>query len=220
MAVPIITSVQRQKRASRRVSVFLDGAFAFGVPEDVAYRFGLRPGMPLDDALRERIESAASVVEAKRRIERLLARRLRSVREVRDALRKAGCESSTAALAIEDFARAGLLDDAVFARAFVADRMRLRPKSRATLRHELLSRGVDAAVADAALAETLPADADRETASRLAAAYLRAQERHAPAVRARRTWAYLRRRGYTPTVCREAMRAIGLDAEADLPDGE
>src|SRR3954463_9207090 len=52
--MPVITRILEPKRRPNRRNVYLDGAFAFGLSDNVVARFRLREGMTLtDDQVRE-----------------------------------------------------------------------------------------------------------------------------------------------------------------------
>ena len=55
----MITAIKVQKRRATRVSVFLDRAFAFGLHQKVADRFGLKLGMELSQTDVEAISAGA-----------------------------------------------------------------------------------------------------------------------------------------------------------------
>lgn len=215
MPAPIITGIERQKRARHRVSIFLDGAFAFGVNDEIAYTFRLAKGMALDAELRRRMEEADALIEAKRLAQKQIARRARSCGEMADYLRKKGFAEILVSTVVADFRRVGLLDDEAFADAFVRDRMRFRPKARGILRRELLAKGIDEAAADRAIARNVDDGFERETALRLATAYNSRLLRLEPEARRRRVFAYLQRKGFTVPLCIDVLRR--LQPEDDAP---
>lgn len=83
-----ITSIQFQKRTSDRVNIFLDGAYAFALPAvDAA---ALKKGQILDDDAIQALQQIDLRARAYDRALRFLARRPRSIWEVRQHLRKMG----------------------------------------------------------------------------------------------------------------------------------
>ena len=211
MEHPVITSLERQKRDARRVSVFLDDEFAFGIVDDIVYRFGLKKGMALDAALRARIEAANAVLEAKRDAERHIARRLRTGREVAAYLRKKEYPEAAIEAVLEDFTNARLINDRLFAEAFVRDRLRFRPRSRSIIERELTAKGVAKDLARAVLAELLGEDAEREAAMALGEKYIRRHASIEEEDRKRRLFGFLQRKGYSPSVVFSVLRELGLE---------
>ena len=110
----------------------------------------------------------------------------------------------------------GLLDDAAFAQEWRRSREQSRPRSALLVRRELLQRGVDYAVADAAV-EGMD---DEEAAQRAARGYLR-HLRHLDQSRTdRRMWAYLQRRGFSPSVTQRTMRLLAQEEASPLSNDE
>jgi regulatory protein len=63
---------------------------------------------------------------------------------------------------LDDLEREGLLDDDEFARAWVRDRLRLKPRARSALLVELRRKGVEAKIAEAAVADVFGREDVRE----------------------------------------------------------
>ena len=195
-----ITSIERQKKNRHRVSVYLDGEFAFGVNDDAVYRFGLHKGMVLDESRRAEIESYDNLVQAKLVAERLLGVRMRSERELRQRLLQKGFPEDAVDETITVFRRVHLLDDAEFARQWVRDRLRLRPRSSAFLRRELRAKGVADDIIVRILSEAFEEKEDIDVARDLAAAYIRKHPALEGEVLKRRLAGFLQRKGYSASV--------------------
>src|SRR5438309_1198787 len=86
--MPRITQIVEQKRSSQRRNVYLDGAFAFGVHENVVARFRLRVGMELSAGQVTEIEIGEVRQECFDEAMQLLGRRLHSRAELRRKLMK------------------------------------------------------------------------------------------------------------------------------------
>ncbi|MDT8342521.1 MAG: regulatory protein RecX [Longimicrobiales bacterium] len=112
---------------------------------------GLRTGDPVDAQLRAGLMEGALLWQAREAALRLLSHRARARRELETRLRKKGFPAALVSRVAGELEARGYLDDAAFARAWVADRLRLRPRGRRALQRELQGKGVDAAVAEAAL---------------------------------------------------------------------
>lgn len=135
-----ITALRFQKRTAERVNVYLDDHYAFAVPALVAT--SLRRGQFLSDADIERLLGQDEEQRAYDQALRFLGHRPRSVAEVRRYLKKREFSEAACAGAIQRLVAADYLDDAAFARFWVADRERFRPRSEMALRHELRLKGV------------------------------------------------------------------------------
>jgi len=124
-----------------------------------------------------------------------------------------GAPKDVAAEVVADLAGRGYVDDAAFARHWVATRA-ARGYGAARLRAELRARGVAAALADAALA-TLEGEDQLAQARALAQRRLPALRRASPERAAARLRDQLLRRGFAAGVVARVIRE-----SADADDGE
>lgn len=134
---------------------------------------------------------------------RQLAVRPRTRAELAGALAKRGVSDEVSAQVLDRYDEVGIIDDAAFARAWVASRHSGRGLARRALANELRQRGVDGEVASEALGE-LDEETEAETARALVERKLRTARGEPDAV-FRRLVAMLARKGYPPGV---AIRAV------------
>ncbi|MBI2297927.1 MAG: RecX family transcriptional regulator [Armatimonadetes bacterium] len=139
---------------------------------------------------------------------RLLRHRLRSTAEVRRRLAQREFELEVIDELVERFLAAGILDDRVFATAFVHDGARLKGHGRDRLRRELLALGVAVELADDVLAAELAPDDERGLAARLAAQRAERLGRLPADERRDKLSAFLIRRGFAPGLAREVVREL------------
>ncbi len=215
MPHPVISALERQKRNAGRVSIYLDGEYAFGVDEEIVYTHRLAKGMEMTPELRTRVEQSAGSVRARIVAEQCIARRMRSEKELRTFLSRKEFPSETIDRVVDDLHRVRLLDDEQFARAFVRDRLLLRPRGPRVLERELLARGVARDIAARVVDELAGGGATMDTARQLAERYLARQQRHAPALRMRRLQDFLMRKGYDIDTVRALLREMGAVAQRD-----
>ena len=174
--MPVVTALRATKRG--RVAVHVDGEYFCSVSEAMVARRRLFKGRELDeaelDALREQVSAEHILGDA----HRLLAQRQRSSAELRVRLLRKGHGEEAVGDVLEQLAADGLLDDAAFARAFVADKRRLQGWGEQRIRRALSAFGVERASIDAALG--MPDDEGR---TRARAAGARTTRPAAPAAR-------------------------------------
>jgi regulatory protein len=188
--------------------VDLAQAGTFRLDYATAHALGLAEGADVDDAQLERVRLASARFAAREIAFRLLRRRLRSRAELETALRLRGVSGEALLAVTADLRRGGWIDDARYARAWIRDRLALRPSGARRLRSELRRKGVDAQVVAGALAELLPVEMERDLALAQARARL-VRLRGVPLAAARRRLAgWLARRGYSADVIAEALRAL------------
>jgi regulatory protein len=145
---------------------------------------------------------------------RLLSARMRSRRELRDRLARAGFDAAEIAAELDRLEAVGLVDDARFAREFSAAAVSSRGLGRRALTSALRGKGVDADVVETAVAEVAGDDQDEEArALDLARSRARRLRGTDPARSFARLSAALGRRGYPPDLARRAARrALEIDA--------
>lgn len=131
-----------------------------------------------------------------------LAHRPRSRWEVERHLHKKGYQAAVRERVAARLQELGLLDDAAFARAWIENRQRFRPRSELALREELRLRGVDGRVVDEAL-EGFDAEESAYRALVVSEGRFRSLD---PRELRRRCEAYLARRGFDFDVAGRATR--------------
>jgi regulatory protein len=151
----------------------------------------------------------------------LLARRPYSRLELRRRLQRRGFPRAVVDSSLAALEARSLLDDRAFARSFVRDRLRLRPRGKRRLSQELREKGLDSSTIEAAVADVFTEqDVREDTLAREAAlAWLARQgpeARKAFALRGRsperdratrRLSGFLARRGFGGEAARQAMEA-------------
>jgi len=145
---------------------------------------------------------------------RQLTVRARTRVELARALARKHVPEDVAESVLDRLTEVGLIDDAVFARDWLAAGGR-RQKSRRVLLGELAEKGVDRDLIDEA-ANELEAERDYEVARGFAARKARALAGLEPAVRYRRLAGALARRGFPASVVAQVTR----EALADLRESE
>jgi len=215
MALALVTDVIAPVRGCHRRIVVLDHAEWRTTSGQVLAALGVRTStIAPEDELAARI-AAEEPVRARERALRLLAYRERSVAELRERLREDGYPDGVTGAVIADLERAGLVDDERFAGAMARLLTEVRGMGRSRALRELAAKGVDPDLALAALDESLPPDAERESALRLAHA-LAAR----PGATVDRVAARLARKGYAAPVALGAAREALANSPESQPDVE
>ena len=174
---PVVVRLTLGGRDVERARVVLSDETEYTVALDAVLELGLRTDDPVDDQLRARLVDLDLRFRARDHALSLLARRARSRRELSDRLRRKEIPARIVARVLDRLEAGGLLDDAAFARAFIRDRLRFRPRGRRALATELRRKGVSASVIDAALDEAFAEleTTDRAVADEVAEGWLRRQ---------------------------------------------
>lgn len=139
---PLITKIGRQKRHSKRLSVFLDGEFAFGADEEVVAELGLAVNQQVEP------ETIAQAVEreeehkVREKALRYLSFRNRSVKELKTFLLGKGYGPEVVSRTLNRLEAVGLLDDRAFAKAWAEVRVKSKGMGEKLLERELRQKGI------------------------------------------------------------------------------
>lgn len=211
-----ITRVVRQKKDQDRASIFLDGAFAFGLAVDLVIDAGLRKGMGLSAERQRELLVRQEAFAAKAAALRYVGQRARTTDEVQRSLLQKGFAEPIVEDTVADLDRLGLLDDATYARQYAASRFNGPGYGPARIRQDLIRRGVarrhiDAALDALAESEDLDAEAREQAEKKWRSLASEEDVRK----RQKKTMDYLVRRGYGFDVARSVVEALADDAEWD-----
>ncbi len=127
---------------------------------------------------------------------RLLKFRPRTISEINDKLRKKGYKKGTIENLIRDFRKKKYLDDKMFARLWVSDRMSFKPEGCFLLGKELEKKGVCADIIKEVLADSAGKDGEYELARVAALKRKKVLGRIDKTKSKKRTYDHLLRRGF------------------------
>jgi regulatory protein len=141
-----------------------------------------------------------------------LTGRARTRSELADKLAGRNVPADVATRLLDRFEEVGLVDDAAFAREWVAQRQSGRGLARRALQQELRRKGIDDEVAQEAL-DGIDDDSEVEAARMLVRAKLRSVRSLEPDVALRRLVGMLARKGHSSSV---AFRVVKEELQPDL----
>ncbi|MCZ6873682.1 MAG: RecX family transcriptional regulator [bacterium] len=146
---PTITAFTIQKRNKERVNLFLDGEYAFSLSLNTI--LGLQRGQCLSQVEIDTLRRKDEILQAYHAALRLLGYRPRSQVEMRRRLQRKGYGPETVSAALQRLADKHYLDDDAFARYWLEQRQRSRPRGARAIDYELRQRGVDKDIIDQVL---------------------------------------------------------------------
>ena len=144
---------------------------------------------------------------------RALERQARTRSELATLLEKRGIPEAAAATVLDRFCEVGLIDDAAFAQAWVADRQQRRHLSGRALRSELYRKGIDKQEIDEALS-VISGDAEYQAARDFAESRIARMSSLDMLTIRRRLSGQLLRRGFSSAVVSRVLAEL-LDAGVD-----
>lgn len=154
---------------------------------------------------------AEELQRARQAAYRLLARRARSVSELKGKLSERRFSPSVVRLTIEYLTTLGYLDDAAFARGRARYLMENRPMGRRRLAWELAQKGVGKELAEEAVEEVWAGRSERSVALTLARRRMESYRGLPEAKAKRRLHGYLERRGFALDVIITVLRELFPD---------
>jgi regulatory protein len=146
-----ITAIKIQKRNKERVNVYVNDQYAFAVTALVGAT--LKKGQYLSEADIERFTSQDERHKAYDQALRYLSFRARSRREMERHLGEKGYSPQVVTATVERLLDESYLDDEAFARFWLENRERFRPRSKRALRYELRQKGIAAELIDSLLTD-------------------------------------------------------------------
>ena len=139
---------------------------------------------------------------------RLLGYRARSVREIESRLEAKGYDRSTIRKVIDRLKDLNYLNDLEFARSWVNERMKSKPRGRALLRHELRSKGIDKGIIDSVIAEFIQPEDEYRMAKGIADQRLKHKGEGNTDKLKKRIHDHLVRRGFAYDAVDQVLREI------------
>src|SRR5690554_1602431 len=115
----IITKIEVQKRNNKRVSIYINNEFAFGLSMEISQKFNLEEGSSLKSDFIEEVLKEEEQNKANNYAINLLSYRARSKKEIEDRLKGKGYEDIIIEKTIEFLKAYKLLNDKSFAKDYI-----------------------------------------------------------------------------------------------------
>lgn len=151
--MPTITSVKFQ-RNKKRVNVYLDNEFGFGIDLDNFVLLHLKVNQELSEKEVEKIVKKAEFQKTLDKLLRFAMFRPRSEKEIKDYFKRKEVHESLHKELLEKLRHFELLDDVKFAKWWVEQRVEFKSKSKRVIKQELLQKGIDRNIIEDVLDET------------------------------------------------------------------
>ncbi len=197
-----ITALKAQLKDQGRVSVFLEGKFAFGLEAETVYKFGLKIGKEYTEN-----EISGWLKESEHqftfdKVSRFVGLRPRSEKEVRDWFKRKEVPEGLQVLLMEKLKRLQLIDDRAFVKWWIEQRQTFKPRGSRLLTQELQVKGVDRKLIEQELAEV-----PQETGAikELAVKKLKTLKRFPKIIQRKKLTDYLLRKGFNYSQIKSAV---------------
>lgn len=188
----IITKIQPQKN-DKRVNIYIDGEFAFGLMLETQYKYNLKEGMDIDIDFIETVLLEEEQLKAKNIALNFLTHRKRTAKEITDKLKEKGFEESIVEKTLDYLINYGLVDDKDYANSFVKDKVKLNKHGPQRIKYDLYRKGISQEIIE----EVLMKDDEYPRALELAKKKMSSYKNDDRDKIYRKLGGFLQRRGYS-----------------------
>lgn len=157
--MPTVTDIKPQKN-KKRVNVYLDEEFGFGIDLENFVKLGLKVGQELSEKEVEEIVKKAEFQKTYDKLLKFATLRPRSEKEIKDWLKRKKVHESIHKDLLDRLKRLDFIDDDKFAKWWVGQRIQFKYKSKKDIEYELRMKGIKKEIVDEILSET-PIDEEK-----------------------------------------------------------
>lgn len=200
-----VSDLTIQKKNRDRYNLFVEGKFHVGVSANIVAKFGLYKGRDIDEDELRLLSESAIYERFYSRTASYLERGLSSEYQVRQYIRKVYYQKKDEWIGkdvqfelppmedkiVEELLKYKIVDDRLFAEAFVRDRTKLRPRGKVVLIQELRGKGIDRELASEVVNELV-----RDESQLIKAALMKRYKVEQISRNDRKKIDFLRRRGF------------------------
>ena len=204
----IITKIEAQKNP-KRVNIYIDNKFAFGLDDDIRYKYSLRSNLEIDEAFIEDILKEEEENKAFSNVLNYLSYRQRSEKEVLDYLKKQDYDEELVFKVLDKCKHYNYIDDQEFAENFTKDKLNLKKFGKKRIKYELRQKGINDCIIEEVL--NFDDDLEYEMALALGKKRLKSYKNDDKNKKYRKLSAYLGRRGYDFSIISKVLREVLKD---------
>lgn len=150
--MPYVTAIKPQKN-KKRVNIYLDGKFAFGIDLENLVKFKIEEGNFIEEFEIEKIIGAKESQKIWDKLLRFSALRPRSEKEIEGWCKKKNVPESLRKKYLDKLKYLDLVDDFKFAKFWIEQRLSFRPKPVSILKQELRQKGIKQETIDEVLSD-------------------------------------------------------------------
>lgn len=209
-----VTQLEIQKKNKKRVSVYLDDHYAFGLSVFAAVRLSV--GQVLSGETIEELKREDQDERAYEAAVRFLGYRARSIMEMRIYLREKKYPKPCRERVVARLKEQTYLNDEEFTRLWIENRKRLNPKGAFLLKQELLAKGVTEDLIDNAL---VPYDEEPAAAEALKAKLRQWKKADAVTLK-KKIYNFLSQRGFSYDTTLAIVDRVFENGEWGMGNGE
>jgi len=206
-----ITRITTQKKRKDRYNIYLSDddkeMYGFSVDEAILVEFNLHKGLELEDSFIEQLVEKDNVQKSYLLAINYLSYRMRTVKEMKDYLKKKEVEDEHIPIVIDRLKREKLLDDKEFAQMFVQTRINTSSKGPLLIKKELIEKGVNEYIADEAV-EHFPYDVQYDKVLSFVEKKLKPSKKESFSKQIQKIQVNLMQKGFAQNVIQEVLQDI------------
>ncbi|WFA09423.1 RecX family transcriptional regulator [Tissierella sp. Yu-01] len=189
-----ITNIEPQKN-SNRVNIYIDNKFAFGLSEELRYKFGLHIEDEIEQSFIDNILKSEEQANVTNYALKLLSYRQKTEVEMYKALKKKGYDDIFIEYTIKYLKENKYINDLEYARMFINDKQNLNKYGPNRIKFDLIKKGISKEIIES----TLNISSDEEYDSAYDLAFKKQKSYHGQDRYAvyRKLGGFLQRKGYS-----------------------
>ncbi len=204
-----VTKLEPQKKNPRRLNVYLNGEFAFGISRVIAP--WLKEGSELNQQKITSLITEDEIEKAYQRALNFLSYRNRSEQEIRLNLQKHQIPETIIQPVLERLRERSLINDREFTQKWIENRREFHPRSKRALRSELYRKGIS----DQIIEEALQDINEEELALELARKKIRKLKNLDKSTFQEKMYGFLSRRGFHYSLSKEVVNHLWNELEKE-----
>lgn len=210
----LITKIEVQKKNKERVSIFIEGSYAFSCSAQLIYTHGLKASKAVDLEQLKEIVNEDNYLKCKNDALKAIEKSYKSEKEVSDKLLKKEYDEKIIARAMEFLKSYNFINDEQFAMLYIKEKIKSQGKNK--IKFSLLKKGIDEAI----IAEKLK-EVDDEFEAKTA--LILTEKKYKILCKSEKDnrkiysklWDYLLRNGYDKEIIDEALNKVVNSVQAE-----
>lgn len=204
-----ITKIEIQKKNKDRYSVYIDGAYSFGIYENVLIKYDLKKGMKIEEDFLEDVLKKEEQECANNYGLRLLNFKMRTEQEIRRRMKEKEYTEDVIDITIEYLYYLNYLDDEEYARKFIKDKSNLKNMGKERIKRELYAKGIDKEIINIQIEDIVDDDDEYEKAMEMAVKKLETTYKNDDKnAKYRKLGGFLQRKGYSMNIVFKILKEL------------
>lgn len=138
-----ITSIEVQKRNKERVSIFVDGEYAFSLHAEIIYKYGIKSGDEITSDFIENISKVEEQKQANAYALNLISRAFKTEKQIRTKMKDKGFEETYIDKTIDMLKDYKYIDDTLYTKNYISDSVNFTKSGKNKIKTKLYQKGVD-----------------------------------------------------------------------------